>query len=1230
MIKINFFFRYFIVILFTLFLTISVSISAKEEKEEGDKFKEPKDIKALASKAESLFSAGDWTGTRKYLYQYLGNFEAPDKSKKKEYEDYKAALTWYGWSNFVLDNYYGSMATFRRLDELRSEKPKDDFNGYLGIAWNSVKLNDFKTGIEYAEKAIEVGDNSLNWQAYDTLAWIAIKEQRYDDAKDFIKKADTATNKKWQVKLKDSAITGGWVSVFENDWKKAVKNFKAGLNRDKKCFFCNDGLARFHIAEAAKYLKEKDEKKAKKEYQKALKQALKGARVVRHNSGLVTLVDTALYGIGDTKVTVKTYQALAKKWKKDPLYFAKLGYAYMGSKEYNKAEEQFKEALKRQPGYYLATSGLSGLKFAKRILVKDGWELYYKGKYKEGQSSCEGKIKEAEKDKNPAAHDCIGWNLLAQQKYNDAANSFKSALKVDPTFYFSSSGLQTAQRYQLVNYNEAWSLINVGSFDRAEERLKKAETKVDADLKFLIDDARAWIKFYKKDYKGAKADFDKIVKANDKAYGSYKGLAYISMEKKDFAKAAEDLTKSLNLNPYQAVGDYIYPVNKMQEAGQWEKSKYILELGQRIYPYSADIQYLLAKAYKELKDVTTAEQKLVIAASLAPVYMEPVVDKLSLSPKNIKDAYYSIGWSMYYIGKFDNAEKRFKKYFDNGGNYYVAYNGLGLTKLYQKKYSESEKYFNKAMEVRKSTEGLEELEYLDAEAYSGLGWAKYNQDKFKDAKKYFDTALEKWPYYIKATSGLNTLQYRKRDIVQDGWKIYYEAFKEKTAEDAKARYKEALDSCSAKLAEAEKAKNPAAQDCVGWMNLALEKSADAKKAFETALKIDKTFWYSSSGLIQAKRSGYTLYNKAFYLANSSLYIEDDAKREEQLNKASDLFKKSRNEIKEEDWKWLVDDGEAWVAYYRKDYDTAKKGFETVIKKQEKAYLSFRGLSYVAAAQEKWEDSGKNLYKSLTLAPYQGVGIYTFVTTKLIENEKFKNAKEILEFGEKVYPYSGDIQYLLAKTYLGLKDKEKATKKAVIAAALAPAYIDPVYDDLGIDEKKSLGAYYNMGWGTYFAKNNEQAIKRFDQYLKNGGESKNAERGKAFALFRLGKDDEAKPILESMIKLEDEKKLLAITEVVPIPGTDPPKQWTVVYDSRSTLGWLHYRNEEYNKAIQYFTETLDKYPFLIDALTGMGYVKLKQNDNKAAEKFFIDALKLSPYYPDAIAGYNKATGKKTDS
>ena len=37
-----------------------------------------------------------------------------------------------------------------------------------------------------------------------------------------------------------------------------------------------------------------------------------------------------------------------------------------------------------------------------------------------------------------------------------------------------------------------------------------------------------------------------------------------------------------------------------------------------------------------------------------------------------------------------------------------------------------------------------------------------------------------------------------------------------------------------------------------------------------------------------------------------------------------------------------------------------------------------------------------------MAPYQGVGIYTFITKELVENEKFKNANSItfLDFSLK--------------------------------------------------------------------------------------------------------------------------------------------------------------------------------------------------------------------------------------
>ena len=44
---------------------------------------------------------------------------------------------------------------------------------------------------------------------------------------------------------------------------------------------------------------------------------------------------------------------------------------------------------------------------------------------------------------------------------------------------------------------------------------------------------------------------------------------------------------------------------------------------------------------------------------------------------------------------------------------------------------------------------------------------------------------------------------------------------------------------------------------------------------------------------------------------------------------------------------------------------------------------------MAAAEKKWDDAGKSLYKSLTLAPYQGVG-FTHLLQKNLS--KMKNLK----------------------------------------------------------------------------------------------------------------------------------------------------------------------------------------------------------------------------------------------
>ena len=170
--------------LIILFLSTLISFSAisAEKKEKIDNFKEPKNIAAFNKEAGKIFGKGDWVGAAKYTHKYGGNFKAPKKEDKKDYENYKSARVWQGWAKFVLNDYYGSLAIFEEVNKLKSEKPEDNFNGYLGLAWNNIKLNNFKKGKEYANKALEVGKNEHDWGDYDALAWIAIKEQRYDAA----------------------------------------------------------------------------------------------------------------------------------------------------------------------------------------------------------------------------------------------------------------------------------------------------------------------------------------------------------------------------------------------------------------------------------------------------------------------------------------------------------------------------------------------------------------------------------------------------------------------------------------------------------------------------------------------------------------------------------------------------------------------------------------------------------------------------------------------------------------------------------------------------------------------------------------------------------------------------------------------------------------------------------------------------------------------------------------
>ena len=150
----------------------------------------------------------------------------------------------------------------------------------------------------------------------------------------------------------------------EKKYTKAAEEFKEGLDRDEKCFFCHDGLARIALQS--------------KNYEEALKQTVKGLKIVHFNNGLLSLLDTIFLRIKDTDKKVKVLKELIKTHSDDPkyLYVSRLAYVQMAAGKTKEAEDIFQLILKKDSGNYLSRVGLSRIQYQKKKIVEDAWKEY--------------------------------------------------------------------------------------------------------------------------------------------------------------------------------------------------------------------------------------------------------------------------------------------------------------------------------------------------------------------------------------------------------------------------------------------------------------------------------------------------------------------------------------------------------------------------------------------------------------------------------------------------------------------------------------------------------------------------------------------------------------------------------------------------------------------------------------------------------------------------------------
>ncbi len=591
-----------------------------------------------------------------------------------------------------------------------------------------------------------------------------------------------------------------------------------------------------------------------------------------------------------------------------------------------------------------------------------------------------------------------------------------------------------------------------------------------------------------------------------------------------------------------------------------------------------------------------------------------------------KDGLLGRAWIAMWEGEFDRARDLLRQGASRDPDYYLHYDGLARIALIEGNYDEALRQARKGLGRTEHAPAL--VEVLDAviERIGGhrKGIAVYDQladehpriaafrvglgrnlqdaGRLREAEAVFIAALDIDPDNVAAKEGLTHTVARMNEPLNGTWRLYFDGL-----------YERALTAFQSHQRRFAKTNNPATETGRGWSLLSLGRIAQAVQAFQAALKIDPNFASAKEGLKATAEPHPTLYAQAWALAEAG-----------QFDRAKGQFERARKHAPA-DFLWKIDDGLAWLILYRKDITGAERAFRKNLKAHPGAYLSRKGLGYAALARRDYSTASMHLMAALSEHSKQVLASYTFPVVQLIKAGQFKTAKAILDLGDASYPDSPDINFLYAKTYKGLGQWRQAADSALRAATLAPIYIHPAFDDLGLEPASARDAYLALARGLFFAGDNAGAVARADAYIKAGGTDPQALRIRGFAHFRQGRYREANADLLRAVRFEHEG-LEPVSEVIPIPGTN--RRWRIVYDAGSTLAWSYLRQGNAREAAAQFGTVLQAHSKWTDALTGMGYSLLALGDPKGAAMNFRRALLVSPGYPDAWQGIAVMKAKKS--
>ena len=520
-----------------------------------------------------------------------------------------------------------------------------------------------------------------------------------------------------------------------------------------------------------------------------------------------TLIDQAWnhYRKGDFKNSLQAFKSLSNKNVSSIDGLNGLAWSYLQTDNITRAKELFENSLNIWPSFPGTKEGLLKIDEALFKKAAEGHIHFNAKKYSLALEFFEKLRSTYSEWSHP--YSMLGLMHLEQNEYDQAGNRFLQALELDPDDDTAIEGMKRLHRVFVPKLIDADKALENKNYKQAAKLYWGYIESLDLSAKMTPTLAKAynglgWSQIGKGHYQQAIAKFKKVKDIEDYKLKSARGIGFANFYLGEFNTATKYLKKAYELDPDQE--DIYYPLyfSRMKIHFPLTAEAYLLEESRK-FPRRAAIYLVLGWLYH-----SNQKPDLGVEYFIKSISMDP---EIAMTPD-------------------------FKKLLDGERFGWQVINHLGWAYYHRKLYGTSNTLFNWVLKSNPKS----------SIAMTGIGYNMFKLGRLSEAENFLRQSLNKNPYPI----AINETVDQKDSIVlleieTNPRIILGRIF---LLQD---KYEEAL-----KLFRKENDQRPnlaQALDGMGWSYLRLNRLAEARVAFNEAIKVQPTNHLSHQGLREVKQ-----------------------------------------------------------------------------------------------------------------------------------------------------------------------------------------------------------------------------------------------------------------------------------------------------------------------------------------------------------------------------------------